>query len=195
MARPREFDRETVVANATDVFWAQGYAGTSLDDLDRATGLNRGSLYNAFGDKHGLYLECLDLYGSHEIGAAVALLEDTCSKRSAIRMLFKSAVDSVRLGGDRRGCLLCNAAIELAPHDQDVEQKVVEHLGRLRGAFKTALECDGASRSRSEVARLSDHLTASYMGLLVMAKGGFPVAHLKRTADSATTMATIARQP
>ncbi len=189
MARPREFDRKTVLASATDVFWAQGYAGTSLDDLDRATGLNRGSLYNAFGDKHGLYLECLDLYGGHEIGAAVTLLENTSADRPAIRALFTSAVDAVRLRDDRRGCLLCNAAIELAPHDRDVEQKVVEHLGRLRTAFTTALEHDGSTRSRSDIASLSDHLTASYMGLLVMAKGGFPIAHLKRISDSAAALA------
>jgi TetR/AcrR family transcriptional repressor of nem operon len=59
MARPRKFTEEDVVTAARDQFWSAGYAGTSLEDLTEATGLGRGSLYGAFGDKHALYLRAL----------------------------------------------------------------------------------------------------------------------------------------
>ena len=62
MARPRKFDESDVVAAARDEFWTRGYAATSVDDLTAATGLGKGSLYGAFGDKHGLFLRALDDY-------------------------------------------------------------------------------------------------------------------------------------
>ena len=62
MARPRKFAEGDVVAAARDEFWTRGYAATSVDDLTAATGLGKGSLYGAFGDKHGLYLRALDDY-------------------------------------------------------------------------------------------------------------------------------------
>ena len=62
MPRPREFDESDVVAAARDEFWSRGYAATSVDDLTAVTGLGKGSLYGAFGDKHGLFLRALDDY-------------------------------------------------------------------------------------------------------------------------------------
>ena len=62
MPRPRNFDEDTVVAAARDRFWGGGYAATSVDDLTAATGLGKGSLYGAFGDKHGLFVRALDGY-------------------------------------------------------------------------------------------------------------------------------------
>ena len=67
MARPRTFDEHEVVAAARDEFWERGYAATSVDDLTAATGLGKGSLYGAFGDKHTLYLRALDDYISSSL--------------------------------------------------------------------------------------------------------------------------------
>ena len=69
MARPRTFAEKDVIAAARDQFWSAGYAGTSLDDLTEATGLGRGSLYGAFGDKHELYLRALDDYCRGTMGS------------------------------------------------------------------------------------------------------------------------------
>jgi TetR/AcrR family transcriptional repressor of nem operon len=185
MARPREFDRDQVLEQAMELFWHYGYAGTSLEQLDRATKLKRGSLYNAFGDKRRLFLESLDRYGAQEIGAAVALLSGPGAAVKKVRALFMAAVGAVETGGDRRGCLLCNSAIELAPHDKAVEAKVVTHLGALRAAFHQALKAEPNGRPAKDAARLADQLTANYMGLLVMAKAGFPIAALRRIAEGA----------
>ena len=185
MARPREFDAEKVLSAATDVFWRNGFAGSSLAQLDRAIGLNRASLYNAFGDKRGLFLACLDHYGEREIAAAVDLLSGPGDGDAKIRKLFDGTVKAVQAGKDRRGCLLCNTAVEVAPHDPQVEAAVMRHLDRLRNAIAAALANDTA---RDNPIRRADQLTASYMGLHVMAKAGAPVAQLKRIAGAAKVL-------
>jgi len=185
MARPREFDAEKVLSAATDVFWRNGFAGTSLAQLDRAIGLNRASLYNAFGDKRGLFLACLDHYGGREIAAAVDLLSGPGDGNGKIRKLFNGPIKAMQTGKDRRGCLLCNSAVEIAPHDPQVEAAVMQHLNRLRDAIAAALAND---TTRNDAMRRADQLTASYMGLHVMAKAGAPVAQLKRIAAAATVL-------
>jgi len=188
MARPREFDPEDVLSAATALFWRNGYTATSLAQLDRAVGINRASLYNAFGDKRGLFLACLDHYGGREIGAAVDLLSGPGAGDAKVRKLFNGPVKAVQTGKDRRGCLLCNSAVEVAPHDPQVEAAVMQHMNRLRDAIAEALAADTAGESRKGSIRCADQLTASYMGLHVMAKAGAPVAQLKRIAAGADVL-------
>src|ERR1700720_2553117 len=76
MARPRKFDESDVVAAARDEFWTRGYAATSVDDLTSVTGLGKGSLYGAFGDKHGLFLRALDDYITSALDDVRAQLRD-----------------------------------------------------------------------------------------------------------------------
>src|SRR6267154_952985 len=76
MPRPRMFDETDVVAAARDEFWTRGYAATSVDDLTNVTGLGKGSLYGAFGDKHGLFLRALDDYIGTALNGVRAELRD-----------------------------------------------------------------------------------------------------------------------
>lgn len=188
MARPRKFDRDEVLDQATEAFWRHGYAGTSLARLDQVTGLQRGSLYNGFGDKHQLFLACLDRYAEREIGAAVTLLTLPGQAQRKVRKLFLSVAEASKAAGGRRGCLLCNSAVELAPHDQAVEAKVTHHLGSLRTAFHQALAAEKGEQASNRIAAAADQLTASYMGLLVMAKAGFPVSRLRHIAQGAAAL-------
>lgn len=103
MGRPRSFDEQHVVANATALFVSHGYDGTSIDDLVSGTGLHRGSLYKAFGSKRGIFL------------AALHRLVD--------EQLHPAASDDELLEGDRLDLLLV-AALELAPQDDDVRELV-----------------------------------------------------------------------
>ena len=104
MARPRKFVEDQVIEAARDQFWAHGYAGTSLDDLVAVTGLGRGSLYGAFGDKHTIFLRALDEYSNMTMAAVRAELRD--SAESAYDRLVRhirstaraSATDSKRYG-------------------------------------------------------------------------------------------------
>ena len=76
MARPREFDQEKVLDALRDVFWQHGYEGTSYADIMQATGLQKGSLYAAYGDKRALYLQALARYDAGEVRAAINMLCD-----------------------------------------------------------------------------------------------------------------------
>ncbi len=83
MARPREFDRDQVVDRAVEVFWRQGFEATSIQDLVEATGLNRGSLYNTFGDKAGLFEAALERYMAGAPTQPVVAAADTGPPRRA----------------------------------------------------------------------------------------------------------------
>src|SRR5260370_8021932 len=121
MGRPREFDPDAALARAMEAFWAKGYEGTSLADLVAATGLNKGSLYAAFGDKRRLYLAAMERYERDGIDRTVAILRDAADPSAAIAAMFDGVIAAVERR-DRRGCLLCNASLDPAPYDPAVDR-------------------------------------------------------------------------
>ncbi len=120
MARPRTFEREDARHKAVEVFWAQVYKATSIDDLVGATGLVRQSIYNTFGNKHDFYLEALahyqDLLGARMLGA----LKHAPNVKEGFRQLFALVVQDAVSETTRRGCMMVNAATERASRDPDV---------------------------------------------------------------------------
>jgi TetR/AcrR family transcriptional repressor of nem operon len=171
--RPRQFEREDVVQKALEIFWRQGYQATSVQDLVAATGLNRGSLYDTFGDKHGLFLEVVEYYRSHVTARRLAKLEEPGPAREKIATFFKEVVEFSLGEGRLLGCLMTNSAIELAPHDRDTRLAVAANMGAMEAAFRRVLtraKRDGelaADKSPTDLARF---LTATANGLRVMAK-------------------------
>src|SRR5713226_923451 len=114
--RPRAYDPATAVARAAETFWKAGYAGTSLDDLSEATGMNRPSLYAAFGDKHDLYLKTLERYRAQSRAMSKQLLADNPTLRVYLRRFYKAALDIYLVGeSEARGCYsICTAATQAA---------------------------------------------------------------------------------
>ena len=184
MARPREFDEDAAIDAIKGVFWEKGYEGTSYADLIAASGLHKGSLYAAFGDKRALYLRALQDYDEHEVAAAVELLTggDNAKQKGEKRVeaLLNAVINAVAVNGDRRGCLLCNASVDQAPHDEDVEQVVSSGLQRLQAAFEKALSANRKGAALKEAASLTN---AAYFGMRVMAKSGAPVALMKQARN------------
>ena len=125
MPRPRKFDESDVIAAARDQFWTRGYGATSVDDLTAATGLGKGSLYGAFGDKHGLFMRALDDYITTALDGVRAQLHDAqydAYERLTrhIRWQAKAAANDKA----RRGCMMARTAAELGSTDDEVERKV-----------------------------------------------------------------------
>ena len=182
MARPRAFDEAAALDAAMHRFWQHGYAATSVRDLGQVMGLGSASLYNAFGDKHALFTRCLDRYLDGNMRERIARLAASLPPRAAIEAFLEEVVE--RSLADRRGCLLVNAALEVAPHDAAVGVVVAERLAELEGFFHGRILAgrrDGSitrARPARDLARL---LLTTVMGLRVLARAR-PDAALLRGA-------------
>ena len=136
VGRPRQFDPDQVLDTAMEAFWANGYKATSLADLMEATGLHKGSIYQAFGDKHTLFISALRRYLEQMRAQKNAWLNGAESPLEGIRAVVHGMLDIA--DGDSpcpKGCMAINALIELAPHDPDVERILSEHMDLMRGSM------------------------------------------------------------
>jgi TetR/AcrR family transcriptional repressor of nem operon len=173
MGRPRSFDRDAVLDRAMGLFWRKGYGATSVKDILAATGLNPGSLYEAFGDKHGLFLESVTRYRRTVVARRLAELKGPGSPRRRIEGFFEDLVRFSVEEGRLMGCLMTNSAIELAPHDRDAAIAVAANVAEMEAAFRQTLKqarAAGEIGSTKPAAELARYLTASVQGLRVMAK-------------------------
>ena len=172
MARPREFDPETALDRAMHVFWSKGYESTSLDDLCAATGLSRSSLYAAFGDKHGLLLQSLDLYSDRAAARFSARLA-VPPIQAALRGVLDDFIGQIVSGPGQRGCFIGNCAAELARGDREAMRRVRRSLARNEGIFRDAL---AAAQARGELPRSADpaalarFLASGFQGLRLVGK-------------------------
>jgi TetR/AcrR family transcriptional repressor of nem operon len=126
--RPREFDKEAALDAAMGLFWRQGYEATSLDDLTRAMGLSRSSFYGSFGSKHDVLLAAIQRYNDSRFALLEQLVAAEPDPGRALRVAVAGISNS---RGSREGCFLINSAVELAPHDPEVEALSRRHLDRL----------------------------------------------------------------
>ncbi|MET9067218.1 TetR/AcrR family transcriptional regulator [Streptosporangium sandarakinum] len=174
MSRSKGFDPDRVLDAAMDAFWNKGYAATSAQDLVDHTGLGRGSLYNAFSNKHHLFLRVLRRYEDEWTARQVAVLEGDGPVRDRIRRVLMTVVEEeAECAPARRGCLAVNAAVELAGKDPDVTACVRRIFGRMEGAFREALERarrDGEIGADRDPAVLARYLLNSMYGLRVLGK-------------------------
>lgn len=189
MARPREFDPEEVLHAAMVAFWRKGYDGTSMRDLVGATGLKKGSLYAAFGDKRSLYHAALDHYGERELTAAVAALRAPGSAGARIGRLLDLVIDGARGAGGRRGCFFCNASNDQAPSDATTKDILSRNIERLESALVAALRAGKEHACPTATCRRkARELLALYFGMQTVAKSGAStdmLADIKKSALAA----------
>ncbi len=185
MGRPREFDVSEAVERAMTVFWDKGYEGASLPDLLCGMGIARGSLYKAFGDKKQLFMASLNCYRVQVVDPATQAITHGAQEAARDRLeSFFAHVGTAVKAGDRRGCLLCNLAAGPACADPDISAAVTSMLGRITHAFDVVLAEIPAAPPLSDAERgqRAKGLTASYVGLQVLAKAGAGEALLIETA-------------
>jgi TetR/AcrR family transcriptional repressor of nem operon len=173
MARPREFDEAEVLEAALDLFRAKGFDGTTLAELEQATGLGRGSLYGAFGDKRALFLRAVGRYCETAMAHRLEGLAAPGAGRAAIVALFRDIARAATLDRDRKGCMLTNCSMELADRDPDLACQAARSLDRFEQAFARAIR---TGQARGEIAlahdptRLARFLTVCMEGMLVLAR-------------------------
>src|SRR5215831_8677527 len=165
MARPREFDVDSALERAMDVFWSKGYEATSLDDLCGATGLSRSSLYATFGNKRELLLQTVDRYVEQRTPRIEAILERYANLHEGIAALAREFIEQIISGAGRRGCFLGNCAAELPRSDRTAMARVRQGLERTEATFRRALaeaQRRGELRPGADVDALARFLTASF---------------------------------
>jgi TetR/AcrR family transcriptional repressor of nem operon len=188
MARPRTFDEDAATDAAMRAFWANGYEGTSTQDLCAATGLGRSSIYNTFAGKHELFERSLARYIDRKTGSTLELLADELPTVEKIRTMLDGAVNPP--ADEPAGCLVVNSLIELAPHDPVVaEQLRVDEEIRLN-ALTTAIRAgqrDGDIAADKDARSLAQFVVATICGIRVLARGGTDRAALGAVAATALT--------
>ncbi|MFO1086812.1 MAG: TetR/AcrR family transcriptional regulator [Reyranellaceae bacterium] len=175
MARLKAFDEERAIDIAVDCFWMHGYEGTSVRDLAEAMGIGGTSLYNAYGDKRALFARSLERYANRSMRERISRLEAGHRPKEAIVAFIGEIVERSLEDADRKGCLLINSALDVAPHDAEIGKVVSGYLGEIRAFFHRNIE---AARKNGHVSRkidaeaVSGHLLGVVAGIRVLARTG-----------------------
>ena len=161
MGRPRDFDMNATLDAATALFWERGYDGVGLAELLDTMGIQRGSLYKAWGSKKALFLACLDHYDREHVDPGIAFLR---GEGDAAALTGAERINRVFENHDTRGCLLCNSAAGVAGTDDEVAQWVKRGLEWVRAAFEAALSWDHPGANHAGEA---ERLLQRYIGFRV----------------------------
>lgn len=172
MARPKGYDLEAALDNAVKTFWEKGYEATSIQDLVDSMGIQRASLYSAFGSKQKLFLAVLDRYGDIVVSQLVEALESHDSGKESIRLFFQRVIDQIMSTGPWRGCLITNSAVEIGFSDLATKEKVTYLLGQIeQGFYQTLVRAKSAGEiDEQDLHAMARYFTGCLQGLLVIGK-------------------------
>jgi TetR/AcrR family transcriptional repressor of nem operon len=177
--RPREFDTSTVLEHASEVFWRHGYHATSIDDLCKATGLLRGSLYGVFGDKHGIMLAALDHYADGSIARLAERLNAPLPPMEALRNAILHYAKAASALATQRSCLITNTTLEMQSDDEALRERIASIQRRMATLLAAAVirgQASGAFSSTLDEKAVSNFLLCIIQGLRVLGR----VAHEER---------------
>ena len=182
MARPVEFDKETVLTNAMEQFWLEGYEASSVQKLLDATDINRGTLYNSFGDKDTFFKSCVEKYNDLLKADIQNTLGNTrLGAWKAIEAYFDTAIVSAPSNQRVLGCLLVNSVCESINWEKDIQKVVKNSMNILRKAMLARtreLEKARQLKRGIKAENAADILMNLYNGLRVSARSGKGPAQL-----------------
>jgi TetR/AcrR family transcriptional regulator, transcriptional repressor for nem operon len=185
--RPRQFDEERVLASVQAAFWDNGYAGTSLDDLLAASGLGKGSLYGAFGDKKSLFLRVLREYDEANDRMLRTWLEQADRAVDVIRGFVTGPLRDPDGEQARRGCLLANTAMELSESAPEVATEARRSYAATTSVLTDAIrraQREGDVAPRVDADRAAHAVLAGQLGLIVLGRVGQDPTALSLMADT-----------
>ena len=173
--RPRAYDPDQALQRALEVFWRFGYARTSLDDIVLATGMNRPSLYAAFGDKRSLYLKALTHYHAMTGEALRRALSGTDLLRTRLMRVYEAAITLYLSGDQALGCFAVGTATTEAAEDPDVRTMLAESTRRLDQAFEARISAArdaGELPPEADTAALASLASATLHTIAIRARAG-----------------------
>ena len=183
----KSFDEEAALEKAMLVFWEKGFEPASIADLIEGTGINRGSLYNAFGGKQKLFVKALQKYDRYRQDT-LARLEALDDPKKAITALFDDVVTKAVTDQDRKGCFLFNTALEIGSHDKEVKEIVSNGVRENEAFFRRSIEVGqarGVFRKDLDPGATAKTLLALIVGIRVLGRGVFTEAALRTIANEA----------
>lgn len=174
--RAKEFEPDEIADAAMRVFWQRGYAATSIQNLVEGTGLSRSSLYSTFESKQGLFQQALRRYEAVTT-SNVALLSGSGTPKTLIRELLMRVAENELSDPQRRGCLVANAALELAGQDEAAAKLVAHNFQRLQKALEKLIQ-RGQQSGEVSVGKspraLARFFVNTLQGMRVLSKGSPP---------------------
>jgi TetR/AcrR family transcriptional repressor of nem operon len=191
MPLEKKYDRAEVLEKATFAFWAHGYDATSISDLVGQTGLNRGSLYTAFGGKRGLFVECLAHYDKRHRHDFLSAVSRELGPRDAILAVFEAASRSEP--GQPAGCLMVNSALEVSPHDPEIREIVNRSLTQVEAFFRdkiVAAQADGSISRDLGAQSAAKVLLSLFLGLRVLVRSELDKAAVSAVINQARELLT-----
>ena len=189
--RTKSFDPDGAKRRALEAFWQNGYEGTNMPELLEMMSLGRASFYNAFGSKHELFIQALDLYFETLRDHFEPLLSCETDARRALAVLVDGILTVARSadGGatNWRGCFIGNTALELGASDPEIVARLKIGVGTLCSLFEQALSLPRAGSSRLPDAVMHQRAlqcAANIQGVLVLAKSGLSEAEIGEMRDA-----------
>ena len=185
--RPREFDPDQALDRALEVFWRKGYEGASIAELTEAMGINRPSLYAAFGNKEELFRKALDRYSQGPAAYTYEALEEPTA-RAVVGRLLREAADALTDPNSPHGCLGVQGALVCGDAAQSIKQELCSRQTRWQMALQRRF---GRARREGDLAEgvscadLAQYVATVVQGMAVQAAGGATRTQLRRVAELA----------
>jgi TetR/AcrR family transcriptional repressor of nem operon len=173
MPRVKLFDEKEVLSQAMNLFWKQGYAATSIQDLVNHLGINRASIYDTFGGKHELFQRAFSLYRAQNLAGISSFFDSHPDVQKGLRLLFETAIDQAMTDPDRKGCFVVNTVTELVPNDPEMDPIIAQNKDDYEAQFAKYLQAgkDSGQLSQSlDVESTASLLYLVYNGLRVVSK-------------------------
>ncbi|WP_109676007.1 TetR/AcrR family transcriptional regulator [Dyadobacter jejuensis] len=169
MARSKQYNEQEVIEKATALFWEKGYEGTSVRMLEKEMGINQFSIYASFGNKRGLFLECIQCY-KKRLKGIISTLEASKDGLGGIKQYFYDFVAFSKENGIKKGCLVSNTVNELGPDsDAQLMQELMKFSGEIHTLFRDKLKQD-PTKDMETIERQGHYLLGSMLGLSLVSK-------------------------
>jgi TetR/AcrR family transcriptional repressor of nem operon len=191
MARTKEFDERQALIKAMLVFWENGYEGTSIQDLETAMGLNRTSIYNAFGNKRAIFERVMECYKESVMSALLASMDSAPNIKEGVRRLLNGALDIHFDTDNPGGCLVVLSVLESHQHDTRTQNTMAQTIHGLKDMLQARLtkaKRSGELSSELDTGSTANTIATTMVGMMVMGKANFTRAALKKTVNQLVSL-------
>ncbi|MBU3023456.1 TetR/AcrR family transcriptional regulator [Aestuariibacter sp. A3R04] len=188
MPRKKEFNPEMALEKAMYYFWKNGFENTSIRSLISSTGVNFYGLYSALGDKKGIYLKALDKYIELYVEALLSHSNETQDIPSVVKSVFEHIACTLNEKCADAGCMVCNAAVEVAAEDVDVAFRVQRHRQLIEQFWCDLLNQQSNSLDQKKLSQCSEFLCTQLYGMAMLIRSKSDTALINRHIDTSALL-------